>query len=115
MRQWTRLIALVTVLLGITVEARPQEMATLHGLIHDELGAAVARAFVLVHGGPRAINQELKLNEKAEFEVRLPPGTYDVFVGSAGFVPYAKAVQVWKDKPVTLRIKLKVDKEHLED
>ena len=68
-----------------------------------------------MHGGPKGINQQLQLNDWGQFEMRLPAGTYDFFVGAVGFVPFAKAIRVQPDKPVVLKVKLKVDMEHLED
>jgi len=41
----------------------------LHGRVSDELGAAISRGFVLVHGGPKGESQQLQLNENGEFDV----------------------------------------------
>ena len=86
----------------------------LHGRVSDELGAAIPRAFVLVHGGPKGESQQLKLNENGEFDAQLPPGLYDFFVGAIGFIPFAKEIKTQPGKPVVLKVKLRVDMEHIE-
>lgn len=89
-------------------------MGTLQGRVSDSLGAAISRGFVLVHsfqqGKP---DQQLTLNENGEFQAQLAPGLYDLFVGSVGFIPYAKEIRIQADKPVALKIKLKVDLESI--
>lgn len=86
----------------------------LHGRVSDELGAAIFRGFVLVHGGPNGTSQQLQLNENGEFDVQLAPGLYDFFVGSTGFIPFAKEIKIQRDKPVVLKVKLRVDMEHID-
>src|ERR1017187_10160383 len=86
----------------------------LHGRISDEPGAAIFRGFVLVHGGPKGESQQLQLNENGEVDVQLAPGLYDFFVGSIGFIPFAKEIKIQRDKPVVLKVKLRVDMEHIE-
>jgi len=94
----------------------PAEKGVLHGRISDTLGAAISRAFVLVHrSGAAKESQQLAVSENGEFQVQLAPGLYDLFIGSPGFIPYAKAIMIPPDKPVELKIKLRVDMEHLED
>jgi hypothetical protein len=66
------------------------------------MGAAISRAFVLVHGeGSEKASQPLSVNENGEFQVQLAPGLYDLF--------YAKEVRVVPGKPTILKIKMAVD------
>ena len=83
---------------------------TLQGRISDSLGAAISRGFFLVHSeGRDKLDQQLTLNENGEFHIQLAPRLYDLFVGSVGFVPYAKEFRIEAGKPVALKIKLQVD------
>jgi hypothetical protein len=117
----TRLAA--TVLLGALLfaagpnpgHAQPAAATgSLRGRVSDEPGAAIFRGFVLVHGGPKGESRQLQLNENGEFDVQLAPGLYDFFVGSIGFIPFAKGIKIQPDKPVVLKVKLRVDMEHIE-
>jgi hypothetical protein len=86
------------------------------GRIADQLGAAISRAFVAVHSDRLVkTSRSIDLNDNGEFEVKLEPGMYDFFVGSRGFLPFAKEIDLRSCKPVALEVKLKVDLEHLED
>ena len=94
----------------------PPATCTFHGHISDSLGAAIFRGFFLVHSYRWADSeQHLKLNDSGEFEVQLKPGLYDFFVSSPGFIPFTKEIDLRTCKPVDLKVKLKVDLEHLED
>jgi hypothetical protein len=89
---------------------------TFRGRISDTLGAAITRGFVLVHSDRWVkADQQLTLNENGEFEVQLKPGLYDFFVGSPGFLPIAKEIDLRSCKPVALKIKLNLDLAHLDD
>jgi hypothetical protein len=94
----------------------PAATCALHGRIADTEGAAISRAFVLVHS-ERWIgtDQHLTLNENGEFQAQLKPGLYDFFAASRGFLPFAKEIDLRACKPLDLKIKMKVDLEHLED
>ncbi|MGB9407072.1 MAG: carboxypeptidase-like regulatory domain-containing protein [Terracidiphilus sp.] len=92
----------------------PAATGTLQGRISDSLGAAIIRGFFLVHSeGRDKLDQQLTLNENGEFHIQLAPGLYDLFIGSVGFVPYAKEIRIQANKPVVLKIKLKVDMESI--
>jgi hypothetical protein len=94
----------------------PTPTCALHGRISDTLGAAIFRGYVEVHSDRWVkMNQVLTLNDNGEFSVQLMPGLYDFFIGSPGFIPYAREIDLRTCKPVELKIKLKVDLEHLED
>jgi Carboxypeptidase regulatory-like domain len=86
------------------------------GRIADPLGAAIARAYILVHSDRwLRVNHVIAVNENGEFRAQLGPGLYDFFVGSPGFMPFAREIDLRSCKPVTLNVKMKVDIEHLED
>jgi hypothetical protein len=77
------------------VAASPQ--GKLRGTIKDQQGAAIARAFVLVH--PDQINKRkndrvLQTNSYGEYSIGLPPGFYDVFVSEVGFSPSCRKVWI---------------------
>src|SRR5580658_4585384 len=81
----------------------PEPAGTLQARISDTMGAAISRAYVLVHGdGSEKASQPLSVNENGEFQVQLAPGLYDLFIGSPGFVPYAKEVRILPGKPTIL-------------
>jgi hypothetical protein len=102
------LIALSTFAFAQTPTSAPT--GTLQARISDSMGAAISRAFVLVHGeGSEKASQPLSVNDNGEFQVQLAPGLYDLFIGSTGFVPYAKEVRVVPGKPTILKIKMAVD------
>ena len=87
-----------------------------HGRISDTLGAAIDRAFVLLYSDRREkISQQINLNDNGEFTVPLEPGLYDFFIASPGFLPVAKVIDLRACKPFELKLKMQVDKEHLED
>lgn len=89
---------------------------TFRGRVSDTLGAAISLGFVLVHSYRWVKDdQHLTLNENGEFGAQLKPGLYDFFVGSSGFIPVAKEIDLRSCKPVVLKIKLNVDLEHLDD
>ena len=72
--------------------------------------AQAATGTFLVHSEERdKLDQQLTLNENGEFHIQLAPRLYDLFVGSVGFVPYAKEFRIEAGKPVALKIKLQVD------
>ena len=121
-----REIAAGLLILAVCMPTRAQtpDLATtgvLHGRISDTLGAAISRAFVLVHGDGRVgntwvkVNQQVDVNINGEFQIQLAPGLYDLFIGSPGFIPYAKKVKIQTGKQTILKIKLQVDMENLQD
>ena len=70
----------------------------------------------MVHSERWAENgQRIPLDQNGEFKVQLKPGLYDFFVASVGFIPYAKKIDLRSCKPTGLKVKMKVDLEHLED
>jgi hypothetical protein len=99
----------------------PVTTGVLQARIADTLGAAIDRAFVLVHGYGRVgnvwvkVDQQVDVNINGEFQIQLAPGLYDLFVGSPGFIPYAKKVKIQPGKPTVLKIKLQVDMDNLQD
>jgi len=118
MRRWLTTFLLMAVFsLGASAKAQtpsPVATGTLQGRVSDSLGAVIRRGYVLVHCfQPGKPDQQLTLNENGEFHIQLAPGLYDLFVGSVGFVPYAKEFRIQADKPVVLKIKLKVDMESI--
>lgn len=116
-------VALLVIALSYAATAKSQPPVTtpsptceLHGRLSDSLGAAISRAYVFAHSGSWVErDQQLTLNDNGEFSVKLLPGLYDLFAVSRGFIPYAKVIDLRDCKPVDLKIKLKVDLEHLED
>jgi hypothetical protein len=113
-------------ILAVCVPVRAQTPAPattgiLQARIADTLGAAISRAFVLVHGDGLVgntwvkVNQQFDVNINGEFQIQLAPGLYDLFIGSPGFIPYAKKVKIQPGKPTILKIKLQVDMENLQD
>jgi hypothetical protein len=101
----------------ITAHAQtPAATCALHGRVADSLGAAVSKAFVLVHSFRwEEMNQQVKLDENGEFTLQLKPGFYHLFVGYAAFIPYAKVVDLRQCKPLVLKIKLNVDMTQMDD
>lgn len=88
----------------------PTPSGALRARISDTMGAAISRAFVLVHSaGSEKTSQQLSVDENGELQVQLAPGLYDLFIGSRGFVPYAKEVRILSGKPTILKIKMAVD------
>jgi hypothetical protein len=80
------------------------------------LGAAIQRSFVLVHSDRWVqLDQQVTLTENGEFDTQLKPGLYDLFVGSRGFLPFTKVVDLRSCKPVAIKVRSLVDMEHLED
>jgi hypothetical protein len=96
---------------GLLAQApAPAATCTLQGHITDALGAAITRGFFLVHSEERPeLDQQVPWNESGDFRIQLAPGLYDLFVGSVGFMPYAKEIRVEAGKPVALKIKLQVN------
>lgn len=89
---------------------------SLHGRVRDPLGAAIQRSFVLVHSDRWVqLDQQVTLTENGEFDTQLKPGLYDLFVGSRGFLPFTKVVDLRSCKPVAIKVRSLVDMEHLED
>ena len=111
------LATVVSIVLPLHGQASaPTESCSLHGRIADPLGAAIQRAFVPVHSDRWVqLDRRGTLTENGEFEIQLKPGLYDLFVGSRGFLPFTKEVDLRSCKPVSLKVKLLVDMEHLED
>ncbi len=94
----------------------PATSCRLHGRIADPLGAAIQRAFVLVHSGRWVeLDERVTLNKNGEFDIQLKPGLYDLFVGSRGFLPFSGEVDLRACKPLSIKVKLLVDMQHLED
>jgi hypothetical protein len=121
-----RRLAVGLLILAVCVPSRAQTPAptttgVLQARIADTLGAAINRAFVLVHGDVRIdnswvkVNQQVDVNINGEFQIQLAPGLYDLFIGSPGFIPFAKKVKIQPGKPTILKIKLQVDMENLQD
>ncbi|HWG22003.1 MAG TPA: carboxypeptidase-like regulatory domain-containing protein [Terracidiphilus sp.] len=103
-------------LLAQTPAPAAPDNCVVHGRVADPLGAAISRAFFLVHSdGWATVDQQVKLSDNGEFDLRLKPGLYDLFIASPGFVPQARIIDTRACKPITLKLKMLVDMEHLED
>jgi hypothetical protein len=57
-----------------------EQTCSVHGRIADPLGAAISRAFVLVHSKRVNADQQVALSENGEFDLSLKPGLYAFFV-----------------------------------
>ena len=80
------------------------------------MGAAINRAFVLVHSDAWVkVTQRVSLTENGEFSLQLNPGIYAFFAHSIGFVPIAKIIDMRSYRTVNLNIKMRFDLEHMED
>jgi hypothetical protein len=108
-----------TVLLILTTlraQAPPTEKTCdVRGRVADPLGAAISRAFVLVHSSAWVKTTQVTLTDNGEFSLQLKPGIYAFFADAVGFVPIAKIIDTRSCKPVTLNVKMQVDLAHMED
>jgi hypothetical protein len=105
----------VVIAQAVTPSPKTIKTCSLHGQISDPVGASVGKAFVLVHRDSRVkFTKQVEVDANGRFEVQLEPGLYDFFVGSAGFLPIAKEVDIRTCKPVDLKLRMQVDSKHLE-
>ena len=97
--------------------ATPNEKTCLFsGRVADTVGISITKAFVLLYDeGDEKSNQQLVLNKNGEFQLKLEPGMYDLFVASPGFIPVAKVIDLRSCKPENLILKMQVDSVHMED
>lgn len=79
--------------------------------ITDEDGAALPKAFVLVHG-EHGNNQQFTPDKSGEVKANLHSGMYDLFVSAMGFNPQAQIVDLRTCKPLDLNLMLTIDSEH---
>lgn len=106
MKRW---ISLACCLLW-AITAAGAEKPNFKIVIVDEMGAAIqAEIFVRTTSSSLATPIiAIALNRDGTAELELKPGVYDVFVGANGFDPYARKIEVLPNKPVNIRLKLKV-------
>jgi len=79
--------------------------------ITDEDGAALPKAFVLIHGEHGA-NQQFTPDKAGQVKATLHAGMYDLFVSASGFNPQAQIIDLRSCKPVELNLMLTLDSEH---
>jgi hypothetical protein len=72
------------------------------------------RAFVYVHGYGGTRSNQVVLDRNANFEISLPPGLYDVFVGETSSIPVCQRVEVSAGETTHFEAELNNDEEHME-
>jgi hypothetical protein len=92
----------------------PPDSCSLRVRITDASGAAISSGFVLVHNEWAKTTREGPVSEQGEAALQLPPGLYDLFVGSKLFLPVARIVNLRSCKPVDVEVKLQLDPDHPE-
>jgi hypothetical protein len=86
-----------------------------HFQITDEDGAAIEKAFVLIHSDRASkISQQVPLDHGGKSRINLRPGLYDLFVSSPGFMPIAEVVDLRSCKPLNVNLMMTIDSEHME-
>ena len=80
---------------------------TLHGVVTDPHEAVVPGVHILIAG--KHLKREIRTDEKGEFEVHLPTGTYRLEIRTPGFKPFIKkGIKIKDAAAVSLRIPLSV-------
>jgi hypothetical protein len=97
------------------VHAAAEKDGVLRGNIVDRMDAPIP-AFLFVHSnvGQDRIATQIPVNSEGSFEINLPPGLYDLFVGYTSFVPIALIVEIKSGKKTHLNLTMKLDEKHLE-
>jgi hypothetical protein len=94
-------------------QSAPAPTCALHAQITDEDGAAITRAFVLIHSDyGTKLNQQVNLDPAGKFKIALRRGLYSLFVSSPGFVPIAEVVDFRSCKPLNLNLMMLIDPDH---
>lgn len=57
----------------------------------------------------------LSANQPGVFEVSLPSGLYDVFIGELSSLPMCKRIEIMPDRTKVYTAKLEVDEDHLQN
>jgi hypothetical protein len=101
------------------ISAGPQSVIT--GRVTDSLGAAIAKARVLVHwdssGSKVGLTDNIGTTEdlsvvtdaNGNYSVTVPAGFYDVFVSAMAFTPSAAKVRVKQGQSTPFSTKLRAD------
>jgi hypothetical protein len=115
-----RTLFLLVILLAPTIPAFSTTLLT--GVVTDSDGAVIPNAYIIVHWDSsgsydRRIenigvkdDRVLHADQTGAFALELPPGFYDVFVGSEGFTPTCCKIRLKHETKVTYSPKLKVDR-----
>jgi hypothetical protein len=87
----------------------------LRGTVVDPADAPIP-AFILIHSDLRdnKITTQVPIKPDGTFQLTLPPGLYDLFVGYSAFLPIAKLVEIKNGKTTHLKLTMKIDEKHLE-
>lgn len=89
------------------------ERGVLKGNVVDTANGPISKAFVLVHrSGADDLNAHP--DERGDFELRLAPGLYDIFVSADGFAPGCKRIEIKTSQVTKYRVKLQPDSKHMQ-
>lgn len=91
--------------------------ATLAGTVGDPQGAAIPKAFVLVHWDSIGLDgvkdnvgakgdKVASTDDVGHFSLDLPAGVYDIFVSAPGFFPHCEKITVRAKRPTRFKARL---------
>jgi len=94
-------VAAVVLFLSLPVAAQTSTFGTLKGTVTSATGAVDPNAMVLIeHWSKGAYRAEIDASKTARtkgdgsYAIQLPAGIYDIFVSSAGMLPFCKQVKI---------------------
>ena len=110
------------VVIPLIVSSAVAQNSMAKGIVVDPSGAPISQGFVLFHSdaltpeNPIPYDVTLRTDKQGRFSAELPPGFYDLFIGSGGFEPNCQKVRMYTSAPEDLTVVLKLDakfvKEH---
>jgi Carboxypeptidase regulatory-like domain len=113
--KWTNILRKVfqlslTVLVFACVSLSQTGTTSLHGVVTDKSGAAIAGATVKLTNPEQNLTREMKTGSSGEYEfLALPPGTYSLTVETANFRKFEqKNIQLPVNLPTTVNVTLQV-------
>jgi len=83
------------------------------GSVIDPAGAIIGKAHVWIHEDHGNAEFTTTTDKLGTFLIDLPDSCYDVMIGSPGFQPFSKRICVHRDKPLQVKIELKIDRENM--
>jgi len=104
-------VAGIVVLLLVVTGAWAQSGTTsVHGVVTDESGAAIAGAIVTVVNAEQGLRREAETTASGEYEfLSLPPGTYVLTVDVAGFRKFVQRnLQLLINSPATSNVRMEI-------
>jgi len=115
----SRTVCLALCVFGGLATIRAQSAVSLRGKISDAVGAAIPRAFVVVHPDKEGLlpptdtreAQMLSSDIDGAFTAEVKPGFYDVCVMSSSYIPECRKVNVKKGRDFKLHFVLRLSPE----